>query len=124
MKRFTFAMICQIVGTLLLACTPSWSTGAYGAAAPAGTIDVDSSKAANSYANFCRVTGTPEEIIFDFGVNSSPVGIPAKAIEIDHRVIMNFYTAKRLLTALQLTIQRHEETFGELELDVQKRVKR
>ena len=34
---------------------------------------------------------------------------------------MNFYTAKRLLTALGMTIQRHEETFGSIELDVRRR---
>ncbi len=35
----------------------------------------------------------------------------------------NSYTAKRLLHALQLTIQRHEATFGVLEIDVQKRIR-
>lgn len=121
-------MICLIVGTLLFACTgdsePSRSSGAYGAAPQAGTIEIDASQAAPSYANFCRVTGTPEEVILDFGLNPNPVGVPAKAIQIDQRIVMNFYTAKRLLSALELTIKRHEETFGELELDVQKRVKR
>ena len=34
---------------------------------------------------------------------------------------MNFYTAKRLLTALGMTIQRHEQTFGAIELDVRRR---
>ena len=34
---------------------------------------------------------------------------------------MNFYTAKRLLTALGMTIQRHEQTFGSIELDVRRR---
>ncbi len=34
---------------------------------------------------------------------------------------MNFYTAKRLLTALGMTIQRHEGTFGSIELDVRRR---
>ncbi len=34
------------------------------------------SKAIASYANFCRVTGTPEELIIDFGLNSSPSGFP------------------------------------------------
>jgi hypothetical protein len=35
---------------------------------------------------------------------------------------MNFYTAKRLLSALAMTIQRHEQNFGNIELDVRKRV--
>ncbi|MFM7740790.1 MAG: DUF3467 domain-containing protein, partial [Planctomycetota bacterium] len=38
-------------------------------------------------------------------------------------IIVNFYTAKRLLGALYQTIQRHEEVFGPIEIDVQKRVR-
>jgi hypothetical protein len=38
------------------------------------------------------------------------------------RIVTNYYTAKRLLYALQMSIQRHEATFGMLEIDVQKRV--
>lgn len=86
-------------------------------------IQVDDSKAIACYANFCRVTGTPEELIIDFGLNPHPFGIPSEPIPITHRVVTNFYTAKRLLHALQLTIQRHEATFGVLEIDVQKRIR-
>ena len=39
-------------------------------------IQVDDSKANVAYANFCRVTGTPEELILDFGLNPQPFGIP------------------------------------------------
>ena len=35
---------------------------------------------------------------------------------------MSFYTTKRLLSALATTIQRHEQTFGAIELDVRRRV--
>jgi len=86
-------------------------------------IQVDDSKAIASYANFCRVTGTPEEVIIDFGLNPQPFGIPSEPIPITQRIVTNFYTAKRLLHALQLTIQRHEAIFGVLEIDVQKRVR-
>jgi hypothetical protein len=75
------------------------------------------------YANFCRVTGTPEELIIDFGLNPQPFGMPSHPIPVTQRIITNFYTAKRMLHALQLTIQRHEATFGVLETDVQKRVR-
>ena len=85
-------------------------------------IQIDDSKATASYANFCRVTGTPEELIIDFGLNPQPFGVPTQPIPITQRLITNFYTAKRMLHALQLTIQRHEATFGVLETDVQKRV--
>jgi Protein of unknown function (DUF3467) len=91
---------------------------------PAGNnrIEIDDSGTQSTYANFCRVTGTPEELILDFGVNSQPFGTPTDPIAIDQRLILNFYTAKRMLYALQMTIQRQEATFGVLETDVQKRV--
>ncbi len=86
-------------------------------------VEIDDSKVLANYANFCRVTGTPEELIIDFGLNPQPFGIPTQPIPVSQRIITNFYTAKRMLHALQLTIQRHEATFGVLETDVQKRVR-
>ena len=86
-------------------------------------VEIDDSKVLATYANFCRVTGTPEELIIDFGLNPQPFGIPSHPIPVSQRIITNFYTAKRMLHALQLTIQRHEATFGVLETDVQKRVR-
>ncbi len=87
-------------------------------------FDIDDSKALALYANFCRVTGTPEELIIDFGLNpQSPFGVPTQPIVISQRIITNFFTAKRMLQALAMTIQRHEQTFGVLETDVQKRVR-
>ncbi len=92
---------------------------------PAPTISpirVDDSKALACYANFCRVTGTPEELIIDFGLNPQPTGMPTEPVQIAQRLVTNFYTAKRLFLALQLTLQRHEAAFGVIEVDVQKRV--
>ena len=85
-------------------------------------MEVDDSKAVTSYANFCRVTGTPEELILDFGLNAQPFGQQNEPVAINQRVVLNFYTAKRMLAALQVTIQRHEAAFGLLETDIQKRV--
>ena len=78
--------------------------------------------AAASYANFCRVTGTPEELIIDFGLNAQPFGTPTEAVQITQRIVTNYFTAKRLLHALHLSVQRHEQAFGVLETDVNKRV--
>jgi hypothetical protein len=86
-------------------------------------VEVDDSHVTASYANFCRVTGSPEELIIDFGLNPQPVGIPKNPITVTQRVIVNYYTAKRLLHALSLSVQRHESVFGVLETDIQKRVK-
>ena len=85
-------------------------------------IQIDDSQALTSYANFCRVTGTPEELIIDVGLNAQPVGPQTDPINIKQRLVMNYYTAKRLLGALQISIQRHEAAFGVLETDIQKRV--
>jgi len=86
-------------------------------------VEIDDTKALAAYANFCRVTGTPEELIIDFGLNPQPFGVPTQPIPVNQRIITNFYTAKRMLHALTLTVQRHEATFGVLETDVQKRVR-
>lgn len=108
------------------ASAPAAGTGQPGAAQQAqqrSQVEIDDSKASATYANFCRVTGTPEELIIDFGVNSQPFGVPTHPIPVTQRIITNFFTAKRMLHALSLTIQRHEATFGVLETDVQKRVR-
>ncbi|RMF45236.1 MAG: DUF3467 domain-containing protein [Planctomycetota bacterium] len=86
-------------------------------------VQVNDDNVAATYANFCRVTGSPEELIIDFGLNPQPVGIPKDPIQVTQRVVMNFYTAKRLLAALQMSVQRHEQVFGVLETDIQKRLK-
>jgi hypothetical protein len=83
---------------------------------------LDESKMISSYANFARVTGTPEEVIVDFGLNPQPFGVPTDPVPVSQRIVMNFFTAKRLLAALHMTLQRHEAAFGVLETDVQKRV--
>src|SRR3954463_15918921 len=84
-------------------------------------VIVDDSGTLPSYSNFCRVTATPEEVILDFGLNPQPVATGRQDVKANQRLVMNFYTAKRLLTALGMTIQRHEQTFGSIELDVRRR---
>jgi len=75
-----------------------------------------------TYANFCRLTATPEEMILDFGLNMQPFATGLQRVKASQRVVMNAYTTKRLLMAISATIQRHEQTFGVIELDVQRRV--
>jgi hypothetical protein len=85
-------------------------------------VEVDDSDTMCTYANFCRVTGSPEELIVDFALNPQPMGVPTTPIQIKQRTVMNYYTAKRLLAALQMSVQRHEAVFGVLETDINKRV--
>lgn len=86
-------------------------------------VQVNDENATATYANFCRVTGSPEELIVDFGLNPQPIGVPKDPIQVKQRIIVNFYTAKRLLAALQMSVARHESVFGVLETDINKRVR-
>ena len=86
-------------------------------------FQVDTSDLSTVYANFCRVTGTPEELVLDFGLNTQMSPQASETIKLTHRLVMNFYTAKRLLGALHMAIQQHENVYGALEIDVQKRVR-
>jgi hypothetical protein len=74
------------------------------------------------YTNFARVSATPEELIIDLGINVNPFAEGQQEVRVSTKAILGLYTAKRLLAALQMTIARHEEVFGLLELDVRKRV--
>lgn len=88
-------------------------------------IPVDTGDLSSIYANFFRVTGTPEELVLDFGLNTTqvlPSGAP-EPVKLNHRLVMSFYTAKRLLSALQWATNRYETNFGVLETDFQKRIR-
>jgi hypothetical protein len=86
-------------------------------------FNVDTSAMSSTYSNWYRVTGTPEELILDFGLNPQMGQMPTEPIKLTQRLVMNFFTAKRLLGALQFAVQRHESFFGVLEVDVQKRIR-
>jgi hypothetical protein len=86
------------------------------------TLKVDDSNVTAGYANFCRVSSTPEELILDLGLNPNPYATGEITVTIDQRIIMNHFTAKRLLSALSMSLQRHEQAFGVLETDVRRRV--
>lgn len=87
-------------------------------------IPVDSTGLAATYANFFRVTGTPEELVLDFGLNTQQMGPTGpETVKLTHRLVLSFYTAKRLLGALQWAVQRYESNFGLLETDFQKRMR-
>ena len=88
------------------------------------TLIVDDSNVVAGYANFCRVSSTPEELILDLGLNPNPYAQGEVTVPVGQRIIMNHYTAKRLLNALSMALQRHEQAFGVLETDVRRRVRR
>lgn len=86
-------------------------------------VKLDDNDVPGQYANFARVTATPEEVILDFALNPQPFATGEQHVKVSQRMVLSFYTAKRVLGALQLTIQKHENVFGPIELDVRKRAK-
>lgn len=87
-------------------------------------VQIKDDKANTVYSNVCRVGATPEEVFIDFAINLQQETQPGVALmEVNTRVLMNFYAAKRLALALSQAVQRYEQTFGALELDPRRRVK-
>src|SRR5207249_2863123 len=87
---------------------------------PPREFAADSSKLSATYANFVRLTRTPEELVLDFGLNTTLNSKPDESMRLT-RLILGYYTAKRLLEALHWAVQQHENAYGVLETDVQKR---
>ena len=86
-------------------------------------VQIGESQVMAAYANFCRASSTPEELILDLGLNPTPFGPQNTPVRISQRIILNHYTAKRLLVALSEALKRHEQAFGVLETDIRKRVR-
>ncbi len=90
-------------------------------------LRVDEREMSTSYANAFRTNGTAEEVLLDFGMNLVTPGKedaqPEITFKITDRVVLNYYSAKRLAITLSQLIRKHEEQFGELEMDVAKRRK-
>ena len=86
-------------------------------------FQTDASDVSTVYTNFCRASMTPEELVLDFGLSTQLQPNPSEPIKLTHRVVMNFYTAKRLLGLLQNIVGQVENSYGALELDFQKRMR-
>ena len=101
--------------------TETGGTPAGGQPAAQQEITLNEKGAYTAYSNFARVTATPEEVIVDFALNPNPFQPGKQEVNVTQRLIMNHYTAKRLCSALLMKLQRHEATFGSIELDVRRR---
>jgi hypothetical protein len=89
-------------------------------------VNVREDKAATMYANMSRVSMGPqaEEVILDLGMMMHDSARPeALTMDISARVVMSVFAAKKLALMLSQAIQRYEQQFGSVELDIRKRLK-
>ena len=69
----------------------------------------------SSYANFCNATSTREEVVLNFGVNHNWERAPQDMeIELEHRIVLSPYAAKRLAQLLSKLLSEYETRYGEL----------
>ena len=79
-----------------------------------------------SYVSGFRPTMTAEEVMLDFGLNLiHPTGNKEEPYEMvfqaSNRLILTYFSAKRLAVALGQIIRRYEQQFGPVELNAAKR---
>jgi hypothetical protein len=77
----------------------------------------DSSGVRSAYANVFNVTAVREEIMLLFGESHS-LDKDEKGVRLTNRILLNPFTAKRMLTALQNAIEKNESTYGPVDKKV------
>ena len=82
----------------------------------------DDSKLVSSYANVCNVSSTREEVTLLFGTNQTwNTGQNELTVDLNNRIVMNPFAAKRLSLLLNNVVNQYESTFGELKIDAVKK---
>lgn len=94
---------------------------------------IDDRNLTTSYANAFRTNSTQEEVVLDFGLNlmtqpardgAGQQGPGEILFQVDRRIILNYYSAKRLAATLSQIVRRHEEQFGEIQVNPAQRQKK
>lgn len=69
----------------------------------------------SSYVNFANANSTKEEVVMNFGLNTSwDRSQPEVEIELAHRIVMSPFAAKRLAELLNKLMAEYEQRYGEL----------
>ena len=69
----------------------------------------------SSYCNVANATSTREEVVLNFGVNQNWDRMQQEfEIELQHRIILSPFAAKRLSDLLSKLIKEYETRYGEL----------
>jgi tRNA A37 threonylcarbamoyladenosine modification protein TsaB len=78
----------------------------------------------NIYCNWFRVSGNWDEVLVDVGFHSQVMGATGpEPVNLSQRLIMNFVNAKKLAEVLRVVVARHEQLFGVVEVDPNRRLR-
>jgi hypothetical protein len=84
-------------------------------AAPPPNIKWNSGNLHSSYANFCNANSTREEVVLNFGINNNwDRSQGAVEIDLNHRIVLSPFAAKRLAGLLQQLMKEYEGRYGAL----------
>jgi hypothetical protein len=86
-------------------------------------VPVDASNRETVYFNFFQAHMSNDEVFLDLAAFPGVVGPNPEPIALSHRLVMNFFTAKRLSDILKAAVARHEQMFGVVELDANRRLR-
>ena len=84
----------------------------------ASRVEWDDSKMNTTYANVANAASTREEVALLFGTNKTwkITGDKPVKIELNNRIILSPYAAKRFVMLLGSVLDEYESRFGKLEL--------
>ncbi len=87
------------------------------AQAQAGRVQFDTSALKSSYCNVCNGSSTREEVVLNFGLNTSwdRSGDDRLQVALHHRVILSPQAAKRVRDMMVRLIEEHEARYGKLD---------
>ena len=72
-------------------------------------LRLDTGQLKSSYCNVCNATSTREEVVLNFGINQNwDLGQPNLDVQLQHRIILSPYAAKRLQEMLNNLVKQHE----------------
>ncbi|QQE11505.1 DUF3467 domain-containing protein [Planctomycetota bacterium] len=84
-----------------------------------------------TYVNAFRTETQADEFVLEVGMNTSVQNVQGDdqvdgeiRFDLENRLVMNPYTAKRLAITLGNYVRDHEEKFGELKLNAADRLKK
>ncbi|MCC7079933.1 MAG: DUF3467 domain-containing protein [Burkholderiales bacterium] len=85
-------------------------------AEPSGArVSWNTSHLKSSYCNVANATSTREEVVLNFGVNQNwDRGAGEFEVQLEHRIILSPFAAKRLSDLLARLIKEYETRYGQL----------